>query len=121
MPLAGPYDGQWAGTIRGKTAGDQDFTGNFRFEVRHNAIYSVALDGPSCVIETYPRFPDGKPLDDTSFALAGSPTHPTKGTDSSINYSISGAFSSTSKASGQVNATQNGGSCIIANWNATKQ
>ena len=42
VPLAGPYDGQWAGTIRGKTAGDQDFTGNFRFEVRHNAIYSVA-------------------------------------------------------------------------------
>jgi len=121
VPLAGPYDGQWAGTISGKTAGDQGFTGNFRFEVRHNAIYSVALDGPSCVIETYPRFPDGKPLDDTSFALAGSPTHPTKGTDSSINYSISGAFSSTSKASGQVNATQNGGSCIIANWNATKQ
>ena len=121
MPLAGPYDGQWAGTIRGKTAGDQDFTGSFRFEVRHNAIYSVALDGPSCVIETYPRFPDGKPLDDDSFALAGSPTHPTKGTDSSINYSISGVFSSTSKASGQVNATQNGGSCIVANWNATKQ
>jgi eukaryotic-like serine/threonine-protein kinase len=121
MPLAGPYDGQWAGTIRGKTAGDQDFTGSFRFEVRHNAIYSVALDGPSCVIETYPRFPDGKPLDDSSFALAGSPTHPTKGTDSSINYSISGVFSSTSKASGQVNATQNGGSCIVANWNATKQ
>jgi hypothetical protein len=121
VPLAGPYDGQWAGTIRGKTAGDQDFTGSFRFEVRHNAIYSVALDGPSCVIETYPRFPDGKPLDDHSFALAGSPTHPTKGTDSSINYSISGSFSSTSKAYGQVNATQNGGSCIVANWSATKQ
>jgi hypothetical protein len=121
VSLAGSYDGQWVGTISGKTTGDQEFIGNFRFEVRHNAIYTFAIDGPSCPFQTYPNFPNGTPLDTDTFELAGSPTNPSQGTDISINYSISGRFSSTSKASGQVNATKDGGSCIVANWSATKQ
>jgi hypothetical protein len=120
-PEPGPYDGQWAGTLSGKTAGDVDFTGNFRFEVRHNAIYSVALDGPSCLIETYPNFPNGKPIIGDSFTLSGSPFNPKLGTKDNINYNISGGFSSATKASGQINATENGGTCIVANWSATKQ
>jgi hypothetical protein len=116
-----PYDGKWIGKLSGKTAGDVDFTGNFRFEVRDNAIYSIALDGPSCVIETYPNYPAGRPINGDSFAVSGAPFHPTLGTNDSINYNISGGFSSASKASGQINATQNGGSCIVASWSATKQ
>lgn len=120
-PEAGPYDGLWAGKLSGKTAGDQDFNGSFRIEVRANAIYRISLDGPSCLIETFPNFPNGKPINGNSFELSGAPTHPTRGTNNSINYSISGSFSSTSKAAGQINATENGGSCIVGSWSVTKQ
>lgn len=116
-PLPSPYDGQWSGTISGKTAGDQDFNGRFRMEVRANAIYRISIDGPSCLFETYPN---ARINDNNAFATSGSPTNPAAGTDNSIQYTITGTFSSSSKAGGQVNANQNGGSCIIANWNATK-
>ncbi len=115
-PLVGPYDGQWSGTITGKTAGDQDFTGRFRMEIRANAIYRISIDGPSCAFETYPNVK----INDTNFATSGSPTNPAIGTDPSIQYTITGNFSSPSRAGGQVNATQNGGTCIIANWSAGK-
>ncbi|MFV9503451.1 MAG: serine/threonine protein kinase [Oscillochloridaceae bacterium umkhey_bin13] len=120
-PLVGPYDGQWGGTISGKTAGDVDFTGNFRMEVRANAIYRISIDGPSCLFETYPNFPNGAPLSGNSFSLAGSPFNPQLGTDGSINFSINGSFASSSQASGLLNASQNGGSCAIATWNASRR
>jgi serine/threonine protein kinase len=115
-PLPSPYDGQWSGTISGKTAGDQDFTGRFRMEVRGNAIYRISIDGPSCLFETYPNVE----IADNTFATGGSPTNPATGTDSSIQYTITGSFSSASRASGRANANQNGGTCIVANWSASK-
>ena len=74
--LAGPYDGQWAGKLSGKTAGDIEFNGSFRMEVRANAIYRISIDGPSCLFETYPNFPAGFPLGGTAFSLSGSPSNP---------------------------------------------
>ena len=59
-------------------------------------------------------------INDNSFGTSGSPTNPQTGVDSSIQYTVSGSFSSTSSAGGQVNASQNGGSCIIANWSASR-
>jgi hypothetical protein len=120
-PLAGPYDGQWSGKLSGKTAGDVEFNGSFRMEVRANAIYRISIDGPSCLFETYPNFPDGKPLSGASFSASGSPSNPQTGTDGSINFSLSGNFASTSNASGLLNASQNGGSCAIATWSASKR
>jgi serine/threonine protein kinase len=120
-PQAGPYDGQWSGKLSGKTAGDVDFNGTFRMEVRGNAVYRISIDGPSCLFETYPNFPNGKAIGGDSFALSGSPFNPKLGTDGSITYNINGSFSSTSKASGQLNANQNGGACAVATWSAAKQ
>ena len=90
-------------------------------KVRAGAIYSIALDGPSCVIETYPNFPNGRPIDGNTFSISGSPVHPTIGVANSISYNISGVFGSSSQASGQLNASQNGGSCAVASWSATKR
>jgi hypothetical protein len=116
-PLAGAYDGQWNGTISGKTAGNQDFTGRFRMEIRANAIYRISIDGPSCLFETYPNAPIS---DSNAFSTSGSPQNPAKGTDPTIQYTIVGSFASPSRASGQVNANQNGGMCIVANWSASR-
>jgi eukaryotic-like serine/threonine-protein kinase len=120
-PPPSPYDGQWSGRLSGKTAGDVEFNGSFRMEVRAGAIYSIAIDGPSCLFETYPNFPNGRPIDGNAFAVSGSPFHPTRGADNSINYTINGVFGSSSQASGQLNATQNGGSCAVASWSAAKR
>jgi hypothetical protein len=120
-PEAGPYDGQWLGRISGKTAGDVEFNGSFRMEVRANAIYRISIDGPSCLFETYPNYPGGKPIAGDGFAVAGSPFNPRIGADESINFNVSGNFASTSKASGLLKATQNGGSCADATWSAAKQ
>jgi hypothetical protein len=120
-PASGPYDGQWSGPIAGKTAGDVEFHGSFRMEVRGNAIYRISVDGPSCLFETYPSFPNGKPIGGAAFSLAGSPFNPRLGTDASITFSVNGSFASTSEAAGVMTATQNGGSCIDATWSATRQ
>jgi hypothetical protein len=85
-------------------------------EIRANAIYRISIDGPSCAFETYPNVK----INDTSFSTSGSPTNPAIGTDPSIQYTITGNFTSPSRAGGQVNASQNGGTCIIANWSAGK-
>src|SRR6266508_3383515 len=115
-PAPGPYDGQWSGPISGKTVGNAEFHGNFRMEVRGNAIYRISIDGPSCLFETYPNFPNGKSIAGTSFALSGSPFNPKLGTDASITFSINGSFSSDTRASGVLSASQNGGSCADATW-----
>ena len=119
-PLVGPYDGQWQGRISGTTAGEAAFNGTFRMEVRANAIYRISIDGPSCLFETYPNFPNGLPISGSSFALSGSPFNPVSGGDGSITFSVSGNFASPSQASGLLNASQNGGSCAVATWNASK-
>jgi hypothetical protein len=120
-PAPGPYDGQWVGPISGKTVGNAEFHGNFRMGVRGNAIYRISIDGPSCLFETYPNFPNGKSIAGTSFALSGSPFNPKLGTDASISFSVSGSFSSDTRASGVLSASQNGGSCADATWSASKQ
>jgi hypothetical protein len=120
-PEPGPYDGQWAGKLAGKTAGDVEFNGSFRMEVRGSAIYRISIDGPSCLFETYPNFPNGKAINGNSFALSGSPFNPKTGTTDNITFNVSGVFLSPSKASGQLNASQNGGSCAVATWSAVKQ
>lgn len=115
-PPPGPYDGEWSGTISGKTAGDVDFNGRFRMEIRENKVYRISIDGPSCAFETYPN----AGINGNNFGTSGSPTNPQTGTNNSIQYNISGSFSSTSKASGQINATENGGMCITANWSVSR-
>ena len=119
-PAPGPYDGQWSGPISGKTVGNAEFHGNFRMEVRSNAIYRISIDGPSCLFETYPNFPNGKAIGGASFALSGSPFNPKLGTDASISFSVNGSFSSDTRASGVLSASQNGGSCADATWSASR-
>lgn len=120
-PEPSPYDGDWAGQIGGTTAGGGSFTGRFRMSVRNGAIYSIAIDGPSCPFETYPNFPNGRPISGNSFSLTGSPFNPQVGADASIQFNISGTFASTSNASGVLNATQNGGACADATWSISKR
>jgi hypothetical protein len=88
--------------------------------VRGGAVYRISIDGPSCLFETYPNFPNGSPINGDAFAVSGSPFNPIKGADNSINFSIRGRFTSSSQASGQLNATQNGGSCAVGAWSAAK-
>ncbi len=118
-PTPGPYDGIWSGTLSGSTT-TGSFTGRFRLEVRANAVYRISIDGPSCLFETYPNFPSGQPIGGGSFGVGGRPYNPQAGTDDSIEYNVSGSFSSASQASGNLNATQNGSTCAVATWSASK-
>ena len=43
-----------AARIRATTAGDMQFNGRFRIEVREWSDLSISVDGPSCPFETYP-------------------------------------------------------------------
>jgi hypothetical protein len=108
-PPSDPYNGLWVGTLSGKTAGDIDFNGTFQMEVRGSTIYSFAIDGPTCPFETFPN----SPIAGNAFSINGA--------DDSITFSAAGAFSSSAQASGSLNASQNGESCAIATWTATKQ
>ncbi|GAB4200356.1 MAG: hypothetical protein OHK0022_21420 [Roseiflexaceae bacterium] len=118
-PVTGPYDGIWNGTLSGTTT-TGSFTGRFRMEVRANAVYRISIDGPSCLFETYPNFPNGQGIGGGSFATGGRPYNPQAGTDDTIEYNVSGAFSSTSQASGSLYAKQNGSDCAVANWSASR-
>jgi tetratricopeptide (TPR) repeat protein len=120
-PIGSSYDGQWSGQLSGKTAGDVDFNGSFRMEVRAGAIYRIAIDGPTCLFETYPNFPNGQPIEGNQFAISGSPFNPVNETDNSITFSVRGTFASSTQASGSLSATQNGSSCAVATWTADKR
>lgn len=118
-PQASPYDGEWSGTLSGTTT-TGTFTGRFRMEVRSNAVYRISIDGPSCIFETYPNFPDGQPISGGAFALSGNPTNPQTGINSSLFFNVNGSFSSSTRASGRLNASQNGTGCVEATWSASR-
>jgi hypothetical protein len=118
-PQAGLYDGAWSGTLTGSTT-TGSFTGRFRMEVRSNAVYRISVDGASCIFETYPNFPSGQPIGGGAFALEGYPTNPQTGVDGSSYYRVSGSFGSSTKASGRLDAVQNGSGCIDATRSASR-
>lgn len=117
------YDGNWVGTISGKTEGGaRDFNGSYRMEVRNGAIYRISVDGPSCPFETYPKHPAGQPMDDTTFFSAATVFNPQTGANPDIAYEASGVFTTTAAARGTLKASQGGSPCISeATWSAAKQ
>jgi len=119
-PLISPYDGIWRGSNMGTTTTGEYPAGRFEIEVRNGLIYRISVDGPSCPFETYPNGARGAPINGNSFAIAGSVFHPITGENSSIQVQIQGTFSSTTSASGSLNAQQNGVSCAVAHWNASR-
>lgn len=120
-PISSPYDGNWFGSVSGKTEnGTKDYKGNFRMEVRNGAVYSISTDGASCIFDHYPGFPKGALIDGNSFAVGGQVFNPQDGSKADIDVNVSGVFSSGSRASGSIGASQNGSSCITGSWAASK-
>ncbi|MBC8077078.1 MAG: serine/threonine protein kinase, partial [Chloroflexales bacterium] len=120
-PQAGQYDGIWEGTVSGQTSTGEFQGGRFGLEIRNNAIYRISASGFSCPFEAYPKFPGGEPISGDSFGLTGSPFNPqTRESDPSIRFTVTGGFSSPTKAAGNLDATQNGGACATARWSVSK-
>jgi hypothetical protein len=111
-----PFDGQWSGSA---TSGGS--TASIQIEIRNNSVYRFAIDEPACPFETYPNYSHGIPISDNTTSFSGSPFHPQNGTDNTITFSVTIAFSSTNKASGTVQAQKNGVQCADVQWSATKQ
>jgi len=121
-PVTSPYDGNWSGTVTGKTeGGSRDYTGSFRMEVRNGAVYRISTDGASCIFDHYPNFPKGTPINGNSFFAGGQVFHPQDSSTAGIGINIGGTFTSANRVSGTINATQGGGSCISGSWSAAKQ
>ena len=121
-PVSSPYDGKWAGTVTGKTeGGTKSFSGSFRMEVRNGAVYSISTDGASCIFDHYPNFPKGQPIGGNSFGLGGQVFNPQDSSTADIAINIDGTFGSAGNASGNINASRGGASCISGTWSAAKR